>query len=232
ATAALCFLIPDLPTEDEPRAARENTTATEAPTAPKDQGLRQLWEILQGHYRIFLTLGIGVMCLGDLRASRPGAVHLWSEYIGLSTTATAIIFGCSAAVDTLLFYPAGVIMDKYGRGWIAVPSVLLMGLAFMLMPLTHQTLPFVLVTLLLGLGNGIGAGIVMTLGADAAPDDQQLEFLGLWRVFADAGQSIGPLLMSLLIGAFSIGTGIFFIGGTGLLAGWIFGRSFFKATSK
>src|SRR5699024_560226 len=107
ATAALCFLIPDLPTEDEPRAARENTAATEAPTAPKDQGLRQLWEILQGHYRIFLTLGIGVMCLGALRASRPVAVPLWSEYIGLSPTATAIIFGCSAAVDTLLFYPAG-----------------------------------------------------------------------------------------------------------------------------
>lgn len=243
ATAALCFLIPDLPTEDETRAARKNadehsTTestsepATEAPTAPKDQGLRQLWKILQGHYRIFLTLGIGVMCLGALRASRPIAVPLWSEYIGLSPTATAIIFGCSAAVDTLLFYPAGVIMDKYGRGWIAVPSVLLMGLAFMLMPLTHQTLPFVLVTLLLGLGNGIGAGIVMTLGADAAPDDQQLEFLGLWRVFADSGQSIGPLLMSLIIGAFSIGTGIFFIGGTGLLAGWIFGRAFFKAASE
>src|SRR5690625_5341702 len=119
------------------------------------------------------------MCLGALRTSRHIAVPMWSEYIGLSTTATAIICGCSAAVDTLLFYPAGVIMDKYGRGWIAVPSVLLMGLAFMLMPLTHQTLPFVLVTLLLGLGNGIGAGIVMTLGAGAAPDDQQLGFLVL-----------------------------------------------------
>src|SRR5699024_4438876 len=157
---------------------------------------------------------------------------LWSEYIGLSPTATAIIFGCSAAVDTLLFYPAGVIMDKYGRGWIAVPSVLLMGLAFMLMPLTHQTLPFVLVTLLLGLGNGIGAGIVMTLGADAAPDDQQLEFLGLWRVVAESGQSICPLLMSLINGAIRSGPDIIFIGGTGLLAGWIFGRAFFKAASE
>src|SRR5690625_7815607 len=98
-------------------------------------------------------------------------------------------------------------MDKYGRGWIAVPSVLLMGLAFMLMPLTHQTLPFVLVTLLLGLGNGIGAGIVMTLGADAAPDNQQLEFLGLWRVVADPGQSIGALVVALIIGALRHGAG-------------------------
>src|SRR5699024_12604813 len=93
------------------------------------------WIILPGSCMIFLTVGIGVMCLGAWRASRPIAVPLWSEYIGLSPTATAIIFGCSAAVDTLLFYPAGVIMDKYGRGWIAVPSVLLMGLAFMLMPI-------------------------------------------------------------------------------------------------
>src|SRR5690625_5977179 len=93
-SAALFFFFPDLPPENETRTARENEDAdehataestsepaTEAPTAPKDQGLRQLWEILQGHYRIFLTLGIGVMCLGALRASRSEERRVGKECI-------------------------------------------------------------------------------------------------------------------------------------------------------
>lgn len=231
ATGALCFMIPELPAKEKQENAPD-APDSEPNAATQERGVRQLWGILRDHYKIFLTLGFGVMCLGALRATRPIAVPLWSEYIGLSPTATAIIFGCSAAIDTLFFYPAGVIMDKFGRGWIAVPSVLLMGLAFLLMPLMHHTLPFVLMTLLLGLGNGIGAGIVMTLGADAAPDNQQLEFLGLWRVFADSGQSIGPLLMSLITAALSLSMGIFFIGSIGFVAAWIFGREFFGPKAK
>lgn len=226
ATAILCYLIPDLPTEREEQAA----IASAGDTAPA-KGLRSLWPLLVSQRHIFMTLGIAVMCLGALRASRPIAIPLWAEHIGLSPTTTAFAFGLSAAVDMLFFYPAGAIMDKYGRGWIAVPSVLLMGLSYILMPITGQLSSLILVALIMGVGNGIGAGIVMTLGADAAPEGNKIEFLGLWRVFADAGQTIGPLLISLLTALLTLGIGIAAIGGSGLLAAWLFGRGLFK-TSK
>ena len=38
------------------------------------------------------------------------------------------------------------------------------------------------VALLLGFGNGLGSGIVMTLGADFAPARGRAEFLGVWRL--------------------------------------------------
>jgi len=218
ATLILCYLIPDLPTEARQQA---EIPAQQRPAT----GLRSLWPILVAQRRVFMTLGLGVMCLGALRASRPIALPLWAEHMGLSPTTIAFVFGLSAAVDMLFFYPAGVIMDKYGRGWIAVPSVLLMGLAYMLLPLTGQLISFIGIALFMGVGNGISAGIVMTLGADAAPKDNEIEFLGLWRVFTDAGQTAGPLLISLLTALLTLGTGIATIGLSGLLAAWLFGRT-------
>lgn len=221
ATGGLCYFIPNLP-------AKTNKNQSPTTTRSNPQGLKQLWHLLVQQKQVFLTLGIGVMCLGALRASRPIAIPLWAEFIGLNPTTTAVVFGISAAADIIFFYPAGFIMDKYGRGWIAVPCVLIMGLSYVFMPFTSHVLTFTAIALLLGVGNGIGSGIVMTLGADAAPVNKELHFLGLWRVFADTGQSTGPLLMSLLTGMLSLGTGITFIGGAGFLAAWFFGRELFK----
>ena len=49
---------------------------------------------------------------------------------------------------------------------------------------------------LIAAGNGLGAGIVMTLGADAAPVDGRSQFLGAWRLCGDIGNTGGPLLVS------------------------------------
>ena len=37
----------------------------------------------------------------------------------------------------LVFYPAGKVMDRKGRVWVAVPSMLTMGVAMMATPFTH-----------------------------------------------------------------------------------------------
>ena len=44
----------------------------------------------------------------------------------------------------------------------------------------------------MGLGNGISAGVVMTLGADVAPAESRTQFLGGWRLCADLGNAGGP----------------------------------------
>jgi MFS family permease len=96
-------------------------------------------------------------------------IPLWALHIGLDPQTTSIIFGLSGAVDMLLFYPAGSVMDRLGRKWVAVPSMFVLGLAHLLLPLTHTVVTLTLVALLMGIGNGLGAGVIMTLGADASP---------------------------------------------------------------
>src|SRR5690606_30865452 len=52
------------------------------------------------------------------------------------------------------------------------------------------------VALVLGLGNGLGNGVVMTLGADVTPPHGRAEFLASWRLLHDGGMFAGPLVIA------------------------------------
>jgi len=125
-------------------------------------------------------------------------VPLWADAQGLDATTISLIYAVSAAVDMLLFYPGGAIMDRYGRVFVAVPAMIVLGLGFMLLPLTSTAATIGLVAALMGLGNGISAGVVMTLGADASPEASRTQFLGGWRLCGDLGNATGPMVIGLV----------------------------------
>ena len=97
----------------------------------------------------------------------------------------------------LVFYPAGKVMDQKGRRWVAVPSMIIMGAALLLMPLTHGATTLLLAACAIGFGNGIGSGMLMTIGADHSPRFGRAHFLGVWRLMSDIGASCGPAALSL-----------------------------------
>jgi MFS family permease len=109
-------------------------------------------------------------------------------------------------------------MDVRGRRWVAVPSVIIMGISFLLMPLTHGPVTLALVAMVMGFGNGIGSGIVMTLGADTSPAVGRPTFFGIWRELSDAGSGIGPLILSAATAVAGLAAGIVLSGGVGFLA--------------
>ena len=169
--------------------------------------------VLGRHRRVLLTLGLGVLVISAIRASRQVIIPLWSEAAGLSPAATSLIFGISAGVDLLLFYPGGAIMDRYGRVWVAVPSMIIMGLGLVLLPTTETALGITVVACVLGLGNGISAGIVLTLGADTSPEIGRAQYLGGWRVCADLGNTLGPLIISAIAAVASLAVASLALGG-------------------
>ena len=70
----------------------------------------------------------------------------------------------------------------------------------------------------MSVGNGIGSGIMMTLGADVAPAEGRLPFLSVWRVMSDAGNAAGPVVVSVVATLSSLAAGIVTIGALGPLA--------------
>jgi MFS family permease len=174
--------------------------------------------VLRSYRRTYLTLGLGVILVAAVRASRQVVLPLWAEHLGLSPVATSVIYGLAGAIDSATFYPAGRVMDRRGRRWVAVPSMLTMGCALMLMPLTTGFGTLLLTALLLGFGNGIGAGMIMTLGADNAPAVGRPAFLGIWRLLSDIGSCGGPVLLSGLTGAIGLAGAVDANGLLGLLA--------------
>src|SRR5690606_6369228 len=116
------------------------------------------------------------------------------------------------------------VMDAFGRLWIGIPAMLTMGLAMALLPLTTTVAAFAWVAVLLGLGNGMSSGILMTLGADVAPPGERAQFLGIWRVFQDGGAAAGPLVVSAGAALGSLAAGIWVMAGSGVVAAGALGR--------
>ena len=179
-------------------------TLTTRHVRPAGERPRSIWAVLASHRRLLLTLGVGVLLISAARATRQSIVPLWAESQGVDAATTSIIFGVSAGVDMLLFYPGGAIMDRFGRLWVALPAMIVLGIGFALLPFAHTAVGIGFVACLMGLGNGISAGIVLTLGTDVAPPDERRQFLGGWRLCADVGNVAGPGLISLITIAFPL----------------------------
>ena len=211
ATGALSLLVPDLQT-----GAQAGGVAL--PAAPAALTL------LRTHRRTLLTLGVATSLVAAIRACRQVVIPLWASHIGLDAATTSLIYGLMGAVDMLLFYPAGKVMDQRGRLAVTLPSMLVMGTSLLLMPLSTGFASLLAASVLLGVGNGIGAGIVLTIGADASPVAGRTQFLGLWRVITDIGGCGGPLLLSGLTALITLAGGILAIGGLGFVAAWMFWR--------
>jgi MFS family permease len=187
---------------------------------------RAVIHVLAEHRRILLTLGVGVLVIQAARATRQSIVPLWAESIGVNAAETSVIFGISAGVDMLLFYPGGAIMDRFGRVYVAAPSLIVLGLGFLLLPLTSGATTVGLVAALMGLGNGISSGVVLTLGADAAPPQDRAQFLGGWRLCSDLGNAAGPLLISAVtalatLAAATVTMGLITWAGSAWLIKWV-----------
>ena len=180
--------------------------ADRASTVRSREGSLTVFRVLRDHRRVLTTLGFGVIAVAATRAARNAIVPLWAEAIGLDATSTSIVFGLSGAADMLLFYPAGWAMDRFGRVYIAVPSMLVLGLGMVLVPFASTFWALVVVATVLGIGNGIGSGILMTLGADASPEVGRAQFLGGWRLMGDIGWASGPALVSAVAVLASLGT--------------------------
>lgn len=174
--------------------------------------------IAREHVGVLTTLGAGVLLVSAIRASRQVVLPLWALDLGLSPSATSIVFGISGGIDMLLFYPAGYVMDRRGRAWVAVPSMVVLAMAHLLLPLADDIWSLTAVGIVMGIGNGLGAGIVMTLGADLAPPGQRPVFLGLWRMWADSGNAAGPFLLAGIAALAGLGAGCVAMGGVGLAA--------------
>ena len=67
-----------------------------------------------------------------------------------------------------------------------------------------------------GIGNGLGSGTMMTLGADLAPPGATGEFLGLWRLIGDSGRATGPLAVGALTDAVGFEYTAYILAGVGL----------------
>jgi MFS family permease len=142
--------------------------------------------------------------------------------IGLNIREVGLILSISSFVDMSMFYPAGIIMDWKGRKFAMVPCFLIQAFGMALIPSAIGFWGLLGATALIGFGNGIGSGTMMTLGADLAPKDKVGEFLGLWRLVGDGGHMGSPLVVGALTDIAGMTPAIYVIALLGLTSSSIF----------
>jgi MFS family permease len=185
---------------------------------------RTMWR-----YRGVLSrLGLAAASLSAVRSARQVVLPLWGVSLGLDAQTIALVVGISGAIDFALFYASGQVMDRFGRLWAALPAMLLMGAGFVALSVTHDldsaAMWFAMFAGVLGVGNGLSSGILLTLGADVAPPADPAPFLGSWRTLSDAGGAVAPLLVSAITALASLSIATAAMGVIGLLGAGAFLR--------
>ncbi|MFD6102736.1 MFS transporter [Nocardia salmonicida] len=199
----------------DPQGADGTTTGFPSPS---------LLDISRTHQRLLLTLGAGSLLMGAARSSREAVLPLWADHLGVSAATASLIFGIGAGLDVICAYPAGHLMDRYGRRFIAVPSLVILAVSYTAVPFTSSALTLCIAAIVMGIGNGIGNGVIMTIGADVAPAATRAEFLAAWRLTHDAGFFLGPLVISGLAAATALGVAVLTVGALAALGAAVMAR--------
>ena len=181
------------------RARRTSSGMSEGESFVAKESLG-MWQAISENRGVLVRLGTGAALVSALRASRQVIVPLWAVSIGVSDANTALIIGIAGGLDFALFYTTGQIMDRWGRMWTALPSMIGLGTGHLVLALTHDSASavtwFIAIAMVLGVANGFGSGLLMTLGADLADPDDPAPFLGAFRFTADVGGAAAPLALS------------------------------------
>src|SRR3990172_3681395 len=175
--------------------------------------------VVRSHWRDLTAAGAAQVFAQMIRNGRQLIVPLYgANVLGLDVAAVGSIVSISAAIDMSLFLPAGLLMDRLGRKFASVPSFLIMGLGMALIPFASDFTGLLVATAVMGLGNGLGAGTMMTLGADLAPKEAVGEFLGVWRLIGDAGGTGGPIVVGVIAQALGLALSAAVLSGIGFFA--------------
>jgi MFS family permease len=238
AATVVLLVVPDpvekiVTTKGAAPGSAQATTATSRSADLPDAGRAEAKERTEGLFRtiwanraVLVRMGTCASLISALRSSRTVILPLAAVAIGMPATTTALIIGIAGAVDFALFYTSGQIMDRFGRLWSALPSMLGLSITHIALAFVTDQTWFTVVAVVMALANGTGSGILMTLGADLAPRTDPAPFLGAWRFTNDVGQAGAPLLVSGVTAVFSLAAasvtmGVLGVIGAGMLVRYV-----------
>jgi MFS family permease len=128
---------------------------------------------------------------------------LGNERLDLGPAKLGYAFTLIAVVNFLTINIAGIVCDRYGRKTAIVPSCLLCGAALVTYTLGGNYTHFMLSSVLLGLGTGVGGPAPAAYLADLELPGGRGLTMGVYRTVSDVGVTVGPILLGWLSDQFS-----------------------------
>lgn len=173
------------------RRAQERRFARPVPSASGLMGA------LRRHRGLLLLAGVGTALVMTVRTGRNVVVPLIGDDLELSATAVGALVAIGTGADLLLFPVSGYLMDRFGRLAAIVPAFSLLAIGLFVLGAYPSVTGAVVAGVVMGLGNGMSAGTMLTLGGDLAPPDSG-PFLAALGMTQDLGVVIGPIIVGWL----------------------------------
>ncbi|GGL80015.1 MFS transporter [Microlunatus endophyticus] len=179
---------------------------------------------LQVRWSAVFLAGFAIMTLSMARQGKNVIIPLWGDHLHLTASSISLMVALGSAVELILIYPGGRLKDSLGRVSTFVACVTLLGIGFAILPIGGTIAFFIIGVAVASVGNGLGAGINMTFGADLSPSVGRAKFLGYWNALGQVGSLLGPGLISVLIAVASLPVAVLSLAAAPLVGGiWMAG---------
>jgi MFS family permease len=125
----------------------------------------------------------------------------------LGLQADRIGFGLALAslVGLALAYPAGAMVDRYGRKIVIAPATLLAGASILLFLLAPSYAWFLAACIVWSIAAGVSGAAPAAYAADVAPPGMNAAAMSTYRMLGDLGYVVGPVALGLATDVFGPG---------------------------
>lgn len=159
-----------------------------------------------GQVRILMgRIGFVLVCLVSFvnAVARTGGLFnvipvLARDRLGLTTDRIGFGLALASLVGLLLAYPAGVLVDRYGRKAVIVPSTMVGGVSLALFFLAPSYAWFLAACVAWSVAAGVSGAAPVTYAADVAPSGMNAAAMSTFRMLGDLGYVVGPIALGLV----------------------------------
>ena len=173
--------------------------------------LNIVWKKLRNRQVVgLLVIGIiiFVMLFGSYMTYFP---LLLGNSFGLSSLIIGLIIASVSLIAAFTSSQLGKIIKLFSRKAILKMSFILYALALLIIPLISQLRLFFIPVIIFGIAHGMSIPVIQALFAEAAPLKYRATFMSVSGMTFRVGQTLGPLLMGMVISVWGIG-GAFYAG--------------------
>jgi MFS family permease len=123
---------------------------------------------------------------------------LATTLLGLSVGAIGFALMLGSICGLFAAYPAGWLADRFGRKIVIVPATLMTATSMLLFCVAPNYGWFIAAAVVWSVASSVGGAAPATYAADSAPLGMNATAMSAFRMTADAGYVIGPLLLGLI----------------------------------
>lgn len=193
----------------------------DTPLAAPEHRVRVVPSIWRHRARL-ARAGLGPLLIMAARRGRYVVVPLIGDELALSGAAIGALVAVGTAADFVLFPVSGYVMDRWGRLASMVPAFSLMAVGLLLLGLADTVTQAVVAGVIMGIGNGMSSGSMLTISTDMAPRDEPGPFLAGFHTMTGAGSFVGPLIVGWVAEAVGLGAAAIALAVTlGIGVAWI-----------